>query len=337
MTAGGKPSAEAPAAPAFGAPRESAHPLRAIGFKLIAIGCFSMLWALIKGLGPEFPSGQIVFARSLFAFIPVAFMIHAAGGFGSLKTKHPLGHVMRSISGTLAMALSFTALTMIPLVDAVAIGFAVPLFTTVLAAWILSEDVRVYRWSAIGVGFVGVLVILQPSGLRLLDPGSLAEGEADYAIGAMLALLAAFFVGMAMVSIRRMAGIEKDVAIVFYFTLTSTVASGLTLFFAWRTPEGVEWLMLIGIGLIGGVGQIFLTLSYRLGQASLLAPFDYTAMLYALVIGYLVFSEVPSNTTLAGAAVVVSAGLFIVWRERVRHLIRSTARRGGVGPGGFGA
>ena len=313
---------------------ESAAPFRAAVYKLAAIGLFSSMGALIKALGPEFPTGQVVFARGLFAFISVFFMVRAAGGLSCLKTRHPLGHVMRSLSGLAAMTLGFAALTMIPLVDAIAIGFAAPLFTTLLAAWFLGEVVRIYRWSAVVVGFIGVLIILQPSGLRLLDPVALAEADERYAMGAAIALLGAFFVAMAMVAIRRMTGTESNAAIVFYFTLTTVVASGLTLPFAWRQPEGMDWAILVGIGLIGGVGQICLTLSYRYAQASMLAPFDYTAILVALVLGYVFFDEVPAPMVLVGAAVVIIAGLFIIWRERVRQ-VRRDAQPGGGLPGGL--
>ena len=296
--------------------------LTGILYKVSAIGCFVLMGTTIKALGPDFPTGQVVFFRGLFAFIPIAFVIHAAGGLNALRTCRPWAHFARSVVGTMGMVLGFMALALIPLVDAVAINFTATLFTTVLAALVLKEGVGVYRWSAVVVGFVGVLIMLQPSGLRLLDPGGLAAGEDQYAIGALIGLAGAFCMGFAMIAIRRLSGTETSVSIVFYFTLTNVLVATVTLPFAWHPPTGLEWAMLIGIGVLGGCGQYLLTRSYRYAQASLLAPFDYTSMLYALVLGYVLFAEVPDPMVLAGAAVVIGAGLFILWRERVRRTPR---------------
>ncbi|MCA8907880.1 MAG: DMT family transporter [Rhodospirillaceae bacterium] len=299
-------------------------PLLGIIYKVLAVGCFSVMNVIIKGVGQDIHTGQVVFFRGLFAFVPLAFMIHAAGGLGTLRTHHPLKHLIRSGVGTMAMLLGFTALVLIPLVDAVAITFAATLFTTVMAALVLKESVGIYRWSAVTVGFFGVLMMLEPSGLRLLDPGSLV-GEADetYAIGAVVALCGAFCMAVAMISIRSMSGTETSASIIFYFTLTNTLVAACTLPFVWIWPTTLQWVMLIGIGVCGGVAQICLTLGYRYAQASLLAPFDYSAMVYALVLGYLFFGEVPQTMVLGGAAVVIGAGLFIIWREQVRRARRA--------------
>lgn len=293
----------------------------AILFKLGSTALFAVMGAMVRALD-DYPTGQLVLVRNLFALIPIAVAVHQAGGWRVLKTSRPIMHVQRSVAGLVAMFCVFFALTQIPLADVTAIGFAVPLFTTILAALILGEVVRRYRWAAVAAGFVGVLLILQPSGLKLLDPAALAA-DPGYPLGAGVALVGAFFIALALTAVRRMAGREASVTIVFYFTITCTVAGMATLPFAFAWPTGwVDAALMIGVGVTGGLAQLCLTAAYQRAGTSVVAPFDYTQLLWALLIGYAVFGELPAPIMLAGAAIVVAAGLYILHRERRRGVER---------------
>ncbi len=298
-----------------------------IAYKIGATALFASMGALIKSTGPDYPIGQVVFSRSVFALIPVLVLVRHAGGLAVLRTRRPGGHLLRSLSGFMAMTCSFAGLTLLPLADATALGFVSPLMTTALAVPLLGERVRIYRWSAVLVGFAGVLLMLRPAGTA---GGPMLIGAVP--LGVVLALLGALFTALAMIAIRRMAAAEPSITIVFWFTASCTALGALTLPFAFRLPPASDAVALVGIGLLGGCAQVLLTNSYRLAPASTLAPFDYTAMLWALVIGYVVFREVPEPLVMAGAAIVIASGLFIVWRERRLGLSRAPARRAGEGP-----
>ncbi len=298
--------------------------LRSVGLKVVSTGLFAVMGALIKWLGPDYPTGQIVFVRSLFALIPVLLLVRAAGGWSVLRTARPWSHLGRSLAGVTAMFCRFTSLTLIPLATATAITFAAPLITTALAAWLLGETVRRYRWTAVTVGFLGVLLMLQPAVVRGLTAGAMDDA---YVFGAAAALLGAVFMAIAMIQIRHMTATEPGISIVFYFSATCTVVGAATLPFAAVMPDLLDGAAMVAIGVVGGLAQVTLTASYRNAGASLIAPFEYTALLWAFLIGYVVFGEVPEPVVLAGAAVVVAAGVFILHREHRLGLERARQRR----------
>jgi drug/metabolite transporter (DMT)-like permease len=194
------------------------------------------------------------------------------------------------------------------------------LITVALAALILKERVRIYRWSAVVIGFLGVVVMLAP----YLELGYAAASAP--AIGALFGMSAAFCNAGTVVQTRRLTDSETTSAIVFYFSLFCAVAGALTLPFAWHPPTTKELIELMAIGVLGGVSHILLTESYRFAPASLLAPFDYTAMVWALVLGYLMFGETPTPLVFLGAVIIAAAGLFVIWRERRLGIVRARAR-----------
>lgn len=308
--------------PAPEAAATAASPYLGIGYKVLATGLFAGMSALIKFVGGDYPVGQVAFARSLFALVPVFLLIRWNGGLAALRTTRPGAHLMRSVSGFAAMMLSFGGLALLPLADATALGFLAPLLTTAFAALLLGERVRVYRWTAVFVGFGGMLLMVQPQGE---SAGPIVLGILP--LGVVLALSATVFTALAMISIRRMANTEPSITIVFWFTLTCTVFAGLTLPFAHVVPTPRDAMLLVAIGLLGGFAQVLLTASYRLAPASTLAPFDYTALLWALIIGYVVFGDVPDPLVLGGAGIVIGSGIFIILRERMLGLERGRARR----------
>ncbi len=299
------------------------RPLRGIALKIGSVLVFIVMASLIKMTSQHVPPGQAVFFRSFFA-IPVivawlALRRELATGF---RAANPIGHFWRGFVGTLAMGLGFAGLAYLPLPEVTAIGYAAPLLTVVFAAMFLGEDVRLFRISAVALGLVGVLIVLSPR----LSFGVDQTGHRE-AFGAMLVLGGAVFAALAQVFVRKLVQTEKTPAIVFYFSLTASLLSLITLPFGWVIPTMTDALTLILAGLLGGLGQILLTSSYREADASLVAPFDYVSMIFALLIGYFAFDEVPTMTMLAGAALVISAGILIIWRERQLGLERARGRK----------
>jgi drug/metabolite transporter (DMT)-like permease len=299
------------------------RPLRGIALKLASVLVFIVMASLIKATADHVPAGQAVFFRSFFAIPVIVAWLFWRRELGSgLKVKSPMGHVWRGVVGTMAMGLGFAGLGYLPLPEVTAIGYAAPLLTVVFAAMFLGEEVRLFRISAVALGLIGVLIVLAP---RLsLDPGTAGTTEA---FGAILVLGSAVFAALAQVFVRKLVMTETTSAIVFYFSLTATALSLITLPFGWVWPTMAEAAILIGAGLLGGLGQILLTSSYRDADASLVAPFDYASMLFALGIGYFVFAEVPTWPMLGGAALIILAGILIIWRERKLGLERARQRK----------
>jgi len=282
------------------------QPLAGIVCKSMAMLMFSLMFAAIRWLGPHFPIGEMVFFRTLLGIPVIVLVAYYSGGLHLLRTKRIDSHALRSIAGAISMFCNFTAYTLLPLADATAIGFAAPLFVVVLAALMLRESVHVYRWSAVVIGFIGVLIIVGPE----------AQMARSAVIGAAFALTGAALAALAMIFLRRMSAHEHPTTIAFYFMVTTCAISLFTLPFGWNVPTAQEALILALTGLSGGIGQLFLSFSYRYSEASMLAPFDYTAMIWAVALGYFLFGELPMPQVWMGAVVVVAAGLLIIWRER---------------------
>lgn len=300
------------------------RPLRGISFKIASVLVFIVMAALIKSTAGQVPPGQVVFFRSLFAIpVIVAWLAWRRELRTGLRTVQPMGHVWRGVVGTSAMGLGFAGLGYLPLPEVTAIGYAAPLLTVVFAAMFLGEEVRAFRISAVVLGLVGVLIVLSPRLTALQDDAV----ETAEALGAMLVLGGAVFAALAQVFVRKLVLTESTSAIVFWFSATATLLSLVTLPFGWVMPDGREVAILIAAGLLGGVGQILLTSGYREADASVVAPFEYVSMLFALGFGYFLFDEVPTATMLFGALLVVTAGILIIWRERSLGLERARQRK----------
>jgi drug/metabolite transporter (DMT)-like permease len=302
------------------------QPLRGILLKVISVVVFVTMAALIKAASEEVPPGEAVFFRSFFA-IPVlvvwlAWTGHLADGF---RAQHLLSHVWRGLISTAGMGLGFAGLGLLPLPEVTAIGYAAPLLVVILAAMFLGEQVRVFRLSAVALGLVGVLIVLGPRLTALTDATDLR-----HALGAVVVLGSAFFAALAQVFVRKMVQTESISAIVFYFSVMGTLLSLITVPFGWVWPSFPAASMLILAGLLGGLGQILLTSAYRFADVSVIAPFEYTSMLLTLLIGYAVFGEIPTWQTLAGASLVILAGVLVIWRERQLGLERAKGRQAGT-------
>jgi drug/metabolite transporter (DMT)-like permease len=293
------------------AANEQQHrPVLGVLLKLSSVVLLSCLAACVKYLGNGVPTGQIIFVRGLISMAVLAFIAWHFHGFQILRTDRLRSHAIRSLAGTASMFCWFTALTMIPLADFTAISFTAPLFLTILAMVLLGERIHIYRWSALAIGFVGVIITIGP---HLTFGGN--------SLGVLIAFGAAVFSAAAIATLRSMSGAggEHPLAITFYFSLTTVLVSALTAAGGWPMPTAEQWFFIVISGLFGVSGQLLMTMSYRYAEASMLAPLDYTNLLLAVALGLYFFGEVPHWSMWIGAPLVITAGLIILWREYRRY------------------
>lgn len=267
----------------------------------LAVSLFSMMMMFIKLLGERLPVVEILFFRQLVMLVILAPTL-SRNFPDALRTQRPGLHAFRVLGAMVAMLAGFEALVHLPLANATAISFAKALFVTVLATLILNEVVGAGRWIATAVGFVGVVVVVQPS----------ADGVNGYAL---LALLSALAVAGVQISLRVLTRTEGSVTILAYQAIALAVLLAPAALWWWVTPTPLEWLMLVGVGIFATLGQWCNVQGFRAGEAAAIAPMDYTRILFASVIGYLVFQEVPGVATFAGAALIVGATLYTFRRN----------------------
>ncbi|WP_375279639.1 DMT family transporter [Pseudooctadecabacter sp.] len=281
---------------------------RGVFLMLSAVTVFTVMSAFIKA-AVRVPAGEAMFFRSVMAMpILLVWLVTHGGIRAGIRTKSVRNHAVRGIVGSCAMGLGFAGLKFLPLPEVTAIRFVTPIVMVVLAALILGEKFRFVRIAAVLLGFVGVVIIVAP---RL----SVGIGSTE-ALGVGLTLGSACLAALAQVFVKGMAGQESTTAIVFWFSMTSAVLSLVTVPFGWVWPTGVELTLLVGAGVVGGLGQILLTSSYRFAEAGVLAPFTYVSMLWSVLIGWIWFNEVPTMSMTVGAGFVIGAGVIIVLRER---------------------
>lgn len=299
------------------------NPMRGIALKVSSVVVFLAMQTFIKLAGSDIPPGQVTFCRSFFALFPImAYLAYIGQLRAAFYTSNPIGHLKRGTIGIMSMAFGFYGLLHLPLPEAIALGYALPLVAVIFAAVFLGETVRVYRWSAVLVGIVGVAIVSWPK-LTLFRNGGM---EAEQAAGALCVLLSAVLGGMAMIQVRRLVEEEKTATIVLYFSITASVFSLVSLPFGWLILPWPSALCLIATGFCGGVAQILLTESYRHADVSTIAPFEYTSILLGGIVAYFVFGDVPSVTMLIGTAIVIAAGIFIIYREHQLGIEQRKAR-----------
>jgi len=284
------------------------RPLLGILCRIGSSACFAVMAAMAK-LGSTHGLGlvELVFFRSIIATFVILACLAAAGRLDLLRTERPLLHLRRSTIGGVALIFNFAGFIFLPLSQSVAIGFAMPLFATMMSALWLGEPVGRHRWGAVALGFVGVLLLVRPDHAGWL--GMLT----------LLPLIGAALTALVVVTIRQMAGTEHGLTIAFYFSLFSTLGSALALPFASLSwPTGLWWV-LTALGVSGGIAQMLMSMALRYASVGTVVPFDYTQLLFAGVLAWLLFAEIPSVDTLTGGAVIVASGLYILHRELVRR------------------
>lgn len=284
---------------------------------------FVAMMSCIKAAG-MLPPGQIVFFRSFFAIIPIIIYLAWRRELATaVATRHPVSHVLRGLVGVASMGASFYGLTLLPLPDAIAINYAQPMFVIVFSAVFLGEVVRMYRWSAVIAGMIGVVIISWPK-LTVLTGSGFGVNEAT---GVIAVLISAMLSAIAMLLVRKLVATERAATIVLWFSLMSTLFGLASWPFGWASLTPTQAILLVSCGLLGGVAQLFMTESYRHAEMSTIAPFEYSSMVVGIVVGYFLFSDIPTIETLVGGSIVVAAGVFIIWREHQLGLERDRARR----------
>ncbi|MCQ4158490.1 DMT family transporter [Roseomonas sp. GC11] len=281
---------------------------------LAATALFALMSALVKLLGSRIPFAELVFFRNAFA-LPVVVAI-ALRRHATLYTRRFPGHLARACTGLSAMSCSFYALTVLPLAEQTALSYCTPLFVIILSIPFLGERPGPHRWAAVVVGFLGILVIALGQG-AFGGGHPVAEGvtQAMVTLGFAAAALNGLFSGMTTMLVRQLSDTEASATIVLWQSLLMSSLSFIALPFLWVTPTLGEWPLLLAIGLIGGFAQVLLTEAYASAQVSSLGPYSYTALIWAMMIGWLVWGDVPTLAMLAGAALIVGAGLYVLHHE----------------------
>lgn len=280
------------------------RPLYALGLRLLAIASLATMGALIKLASMHgVQLAETLFFRQLFA-VPIVLAVVLSGpGLASLRTARAGRHVTRTIFGLIGMVANFGAVILLPLAEATTLQFTVPIFATILSALLLKEVAGLHRWSAVLIGFVGVLLVVQP-------------GNGHFPMGAAaVGLFAAFMVALISIQIRELGRTESPTTTVFWFSVLSVPVLGLAYPFFAQSHDATAWALLAGIGLIGGVGQMALTSALRWAPVSTVVPMDYSSLIWATLYGWLLFGVLPTTSTWLGAPLIIASGLYIVWRE----------------------
>ncbi|MDT9597784.1 DMT family transporter [Sphingosinicella rhizophila] len=286
----------------------SARPLQnqllGIALRIGAATGFAFMAAMIKlGYEAGVSMPEAVFYRFAFGLPPLLIWIAWSRNFTVWRTQRPLAHLWRAAAGLSAMTLAFAALRYLPLAEAATIGFAAPLFAVILSAVLLKEKVGRHRWSAVAVGFLGVLIVMRPEGSHLP------------ALGLAMAIAAAFGVGIVTITIRQIGATDDTQTIVFWFTLSGMLAAGMLMPIYGKVHDGQTWLILLALGGFGGLSQLLLTASLRYAPVPVIIPFDYSQLLWSVLLGWAIWETRPALSTWIGAGVIVLSGLYTIYRE----------------------
>lgn len=284
---------------------------RGVLFLLAAYLLFTGMNALAKLLGDAYPVLELMFFRNAAALIPVGILLARSGGLRALGTKRPFGHAARATTALLAMFANYWSVVRLPLGDAIALGNTMPLFVTILAIPLLGERVGVHRWAAVVAGFAGMLLIA-------LGLGAVGGGPAPLLPVAVAASHGLFAAGSQLL-VRQLSATEASATIVAWQSILLASVCGLALPFVWVTPSLADLALMILMGICGGLGQYLMTQAYAHAEASAIAPWTYSGVVWAIFIGWVVWGDVPTWLMIAGSVVVAASGLYILHRERIRR------------------
>lgn len=279
-----------------------------------AVLCFSVMAAAVKLVSDDgLTAPQLIFFRNVFALPVVIAWLAIGPGFAAVRTRRPGAHLTRAAIGLVSMILAFQSIIMLPLPEATTIGFAAPCFATLFSAVLLGEAVGRHRWTAVIVGLLGVALVMRPSGQEIPFDGL------------MVALAGTLGVAAVTITIRQIGATEGSATIVFWFNILALMIMGsiLPLFGGW--PDDAPWIWLVIVGVTGGLAQLLMTESLRLAPVAVLAPFDYLQLIGALLLGWLIWADLPAWTTVAGGMLIVGAGLYTAWREHLLDRMAASA------------
>lgn len=293
----------APPLPDLISNHREARPLLGIMLRLAAMAALGVMFALVKlAAGHGVHLIESLFWRQLAGLPAVILWLWSLGKLNEVRTQNPLAHGLRSFLGLSAMSLNFAAMTMLPMAEATTISFASPIFATMLAALLLSEPTGRYRWGAVVLGFVGVLLAMRPA-------------QASHGIGPWVALTGALLTATVLIQLRRMSRHESAGAIVFWFSLSTLIPLGIGMVFVGKSHDAASWAIIAGMAVSGAIGQLLLTSAMRHASVATVATMDYSGLIWSVLFGYMVFDTLPGPTTWVGALVIIAAGLIIIWRE----------------------
>ncbi|WP_298815683.1 DMT family transporter [uncultured Roseibium sp.] len=276
--------------------------LKGLFAALLAFGVFSSHDALIKALGADYPVFQIIFFSVLFAFVPMAMMMLADKAVDNFRPRHPLLVATRAGLAIIAMSCGFYAFTALPLAEVYALLFAMPLLITALSVPLLGETVRAQRWAAVIVGLIGVLVVLRP-------------GVTELSLGHGAALAAAFANSLSTVLVRKIGGRERPAVLILYPMILAMTAMSMTLPVVYVPVQLPDLAMMAAVGFLSVIAQFFMISAYKAAPAAVVAPLQYSQILWATMFGMLFFAETPDIYVGIGSSIIILSGIFVVWRE----------------------
>lgn len=280
--------------------------LSAIALAVMAMALFSLMDVIVKLLGEGYHVAQLLLFRSAITFLPALWIMRQEGGWPSLRTRHPWLHLGRSVLTFGFTACMFVAVNRMPLADVYAVSYLAPLLITVLSVPVLGEHVGVRRWVAIVIGLIGILVILRPGGGIL-------------GIGAVIVLAGTMMYAVGILLTRLLSRTDGNGLLLLHYAVVATIGAGVVQPWVWVTPNLTDLMLMFAAGGLGAIGQLMVIQAFRLGEAGLVAPFQYTTILWGLGFGWVFFGDQPDGVTLIGAGIVIASGLYILHRERVRY------------------
>ncbi len=295
---------------AAASPHRETRPHYALALRLMAMLAAALMFASVKWASEHgVHIVETLFYRQLFG-MPIALAgVMMGPGLAALKTKNFRGHVSRSLLGSVGMVLNFGGYILLPLAEATTIGFTMPIFATVLSVLLLGERPGIHRWGAVIAGFVGVLIIVGPGHHAGVTAQGIAVAAGAAIVSACVSLL-----------LRQLSRTEHSSVIVFYFTVLPLPFLGLAMLWFGKAHDPAMWGLLVGLGLVGGIAQLLMTAALRWGPVSLVLPMDYSSLLWSTLLGWLVWQTWPGGSTWLGAVLIAGSSLYILWRERLKHL-----------------
>ncbi len=281
-------------------------------YMFISVCAFSLMDVIVKW-SDDYPVGQVLFFRGFFGIIPILFLIPKDRYVDFYKTTRPMLHLKRCLAGLIALVAIFIALRNLPLATVVSISFAAPIFTTIFSIFMLNEKVGFYRWLAVIVGFVGIVIISEP-GFSSLN---------FYYIYPIIFCLGLSYVAIA---IRKLSSTEPVWLISFFFSFSIMILSFFSFYQNWILPSFIDLFLLAMIGILGGLANLWLSQSYKFSEVSLVTPLKYLALIFAIIFGYFIWDEIPTLKTLLGAALVILSSFIIFRREMILKKSVSVSR-----------
>ena len=278
----------------------------------ISVCAFSLMDIIVKW-SDDYPVGQVLFFRGFCGIIPILFLIPKERFLDFYKTERPALHIKRCLAGLIAIVSIFVALRNLPLATVVSISFASPIFTTIFSIFLLKEKVGFYRWLAVFVGFVGIIIITEP-------------GFSSFNIYYIYPIIFCLGLSYVAIAIRKLSSTEPVWLISFFFSFSIMIFSFFSLYQKWIMPSFIDLILLSSIGILGGIANLWLSQSYKYSEVSLVSPLKYLALVFAIIFGYLVWDEIPTIKTLMGALLVILSSFIIFRREMSLKKQLSVAR-----------